>query len=143
VLHRASTVAPELFRKQARPRGAGASRPGRVIRWLPTQRSSEQYRAGSGSAIRLSAPKEIPVIYVYTHDSIGVGEDGPTHQPVEQIASPRAIPALITLRPANANATTMAWRLMRIECHLHRSGDRPTRLRAGSPRSASWLWRRT
>jgi len=63
-------------------------------------------------AIRLSALMEIPVIYVYTHDSIGVGEDGPTHQPVEQIASLRAIPGLITLRPADANETTEAWRLI-------------------------------
>ena len=51
-------------------------------------------------AIRLSALMEIPVIHIYTHDSIGVGEDGPTHQPVEQIASLRAIPGLIDLRPA-------------------------------------------
>lgn len=63
-------------------------------------------------AIRLSALMEIPVIYIFTHDSIGVGEDGPTHQPVEQIASLRAIPGLITLRPADANETTEAWRLI-------------------------------
>ena len=62
--------------------------------------------------IRLSALMEIPVVYVYTHDSIGVGEDGPTHQPVEQIASLRAIPGLITLRPADANETIEAWRLI-------------------------------
>ena len=46
---------------------------------------------------------EIPVIYIFTHDSIGVGEDGPTHQPIEQLASLRAIPGLITLRPGDAN----------------------------------------
>ena len=61
-------------------------------------------------AIRLSALMELPVIYVFTHDSIGVGEDGPTHQPVEQIPSLRAIPGLITLRPADANETVEAWR---------------------------------
>src|SRR6266849_4007753 len=53
---------------------------------------------------------EIPVIYIFTHDSIGVGEDGPTHQPVEQLASLRAIPGLITLRPGDANEVAEAWR---------------------------------
>jgi transketolase len=61
-------------------------------------------------AIRLSALMEIPVIHIFTHDSIGVGEDGPTHQPVEQLASLRAIPGLITLRPADANEVVEAWR---------------------------------
>jgi transketolase len=61
-------------------------------------------------SIRLSALMEIPVIYIFTHDSIGVGEDGPTHQPVEQLASLRAIPGLITLRPADANEVVEAWR---------------------------------
>ena len=64
------------------------------------------------AAIRLSALMEIPVIHVFTHDSIGVGEDGPTHQPVEHLASLRAIPGLITLRPADANETVEAWRLI-------------------------------
>lgn len=63
-------------------------------------------------AIRLSALMEIPVIHIFTHDSIGVGEDGPTHQPVEQIASLRAIPGLIDLRPADANEVTEAWRVI-------------------------------
>ena len=66
----------------------------------------------SRAAIRLSALMEIPVIHIFTHDSIGVGEDGPTHQPVEQITSLRAIPGLITLRPADANETVEAWRLI-------------------------------
>jgi transketolase len=61
--------------------------------------------------IRLAAIMEIPVIYVFTHDSIGVGEDGPTHQPVEQILSLRAIPGLITIRPCDANEVAEAWRL--------------------------------
>jgi transketolase len=60
--------------------------------------------------IRLAAIMEIPVIYVFTHDSIGVGEDGPTHQPVEQILSLRAIPGLITIRPCDANEVAEAWR---------------------------------
>jgi transketolase len=60
--------------------------------------------------IRLAAIMEIPAIYVFTHDSIGVGEDGPTHQPVEQLLSLRAIPGLVTIRPADANEVTEAWR---------------------------------
>ena len=67
-------------------------------------------------AIRLSALMELPVIYVFTHDSIGVGEDGPTHQPVEQLAALRSIPGLITLRPADANEIVEAWRAV-IERH--------------------------
>ena len=63
-------------------------------------------------AIRLSALMEVPAIYVFTHDSIGVGEDGPTHQPIEQLASLRAIPGLITLRPADANEVVEAWRVI-------------------------------
>lgn len=63
-------------------------------------------------AIRLSAIMEIPVIQIFTHDSIGVGEDGPTHQPVEQLASLRAIPGLITLRPADANEVLEAWKVI-------------------------------
>lgn len=60
--------------------------------------------------IRLSAIMELPVLYVFTHDSIGVGEDGPTHQPVEQLAGLRAIPGLITLRPCDANEVAECWR---------------------------------
>ena len=63
-------------------------------------------------AIRLSAIMEIPTIHIFTHDSIGVGEDGPTHQPVEQIASLRVIPNLIVLRPGDANETAEAWRVI-------------------------------
>jgi transketolase len=61
-------------------------------------------------AIRLSALMEIPVIHVFTHDSIGVGEDGPTHQPVEQLVSLRAIPGLLVFRPADANEVAETWR---------------------------------
>ncbi|MCI1279037.1 MAG: transketolase [Nitrospira sp.] len=63
-------------------------------------------------AIRLSAIMEIPVIHVFTHDSIGVGEDGPTHQPIEQLASLRAIPGLLVIRPADANEVVEAWRVI-------------------------------
>jgi transketolase len=55
---------------------------------------------------------ELPVIHIFTHDSIGVGEDGPTHQPVEQLASLRAIPGLIVLRPADANEVAEAWKVI-------------------------------
>jgi transketolase len=63
-------------------------------------------------AIRLSALMELPVIHIFTHDSIGVGEDGPTHQPVEHLASLRAIPGLIVLRPADAHEVVEAWRVI-------------------------------
>jgi transketolase len=62
--------------------------------------------------IRLAAIMEIPVIYAFTHDSIGVGEDGPTHQPVEQLASLRAIPGLSVIRPCDANETVEAWKAL-------------------------------
>jgi transketolase len=61
-------------------------------------------------AIRLSAIMELPTIFVFTHDAMGDGEDGPTHQPVEQLASLRAIPGLVTLRPADANEVVEAYR---------------------------------
>ena len=63
-------------------------------------------------ALRLSALMELPVIHIFTHDSIGVGEDGPTHQPVEHLASLRAMPGLIDLRPADANEVAEAWRVI-------------------------------
>jgi transketolase len=62
--------------------------------------------------VRLAALMELPVIFIFTHDSIGVGEDGPTHQPVEQLIALRAIPGLITLRPADANEVVEAWRVI-------------------------------
>src|SRR5690606_9832767 len=62
-------------------------------------------------AIRLAALMELPVTYVLTHDSIAVGEDGPTHEPIEQLASLRAMPGLSIIRPADANETAEAWRL--------------------------------
>ncbi len=61
--------------------------------------------------IRLAAIMELPVIYIFTHDSIGVGEDGPTHQPIEQLVALRAIPGLIVIRPADANEVAEAWRV--------------------------------
>ncbi|WP_069263267.1 transketolase [Paraburkholderia nodosa] len=61
--------------------------------------------------IRLAAIMELPVVFVFTHDSIGLGEDGPTHQPIEQLASLRAVPGLLTLRPADANEVAESWRV--------------------------------
>ena len=68
--------------------------------------------------IRLAALSHLPVIYVFSHDSIGLGEDGPTHQPVEQLAALRAIPNLVVLRPADPTETVEAWRV----ALLHRNG---------------------
>jgi transketolase len=73
-------------------------------------------------AVRLAALMKLPVIYVWTHDSIGLGEDGPTHQPIEHLAALRAIPGLDVVRPADANETAQAWRM----ALLH--SDRPTAL---------------
>jgi transketolase len=63
-------------------------------------------------AIRLSALMRLPVVTIFTHDSIGLGQDGPTHQPIEQLIALRAIPGLITLRPADANEVAEAWRVI-------------------------------
>ena len=60
--------------------------------------------------IRLAALMEQPTIYVFTHDSVGLGEDGPTHQPIEQLAALRAIPGLVDMRPADPAETNEAWR---------------------------------
>ena len=68
-------------------------------------------------AIRLSALMELPVIHIFTHDSIGLGEDGPTHQPVEHLASLRAIPGLCVIRPADANEVAEAWRVAMEQHH--------------------------
>jgi len=73
-------------------------------------------------AVRLAALMELPVIYVFTHDSIGLGEDGPTHQPIEQLASLRAMPNILVLRPGDANEVVEAWKLAIQQSH------RPTAL---------------
>ncbi|GAC1343573.1 MAG: transketolase [Acetobacteraceae bacterium] len=72
--------------------------------------------------IRLAAIMELPVIYIFTHDSIGVGEDGPTHQPIEQLVALRAIPGMVVIRPADANEVAEAWR---VALHMH---DKPVAL---------------
>jgi transketolase len=63
-------------------------------------------------AMRLSALMELPVVYIFTHDSIGVGEDGPTHQPIEHLAHMRSMPGLIVIRPADANEVKEAWKVI-------------------------------
>jgi transketolase len=68
-------------------------------------------------SVRLGALMEQPVIYVFTHDSIGLGEDGPTHQPIEQLAALRAMPNILVLRPGDANEVVEAWKLA--VCHVH------------------------
>ena len=73
-------------------------------------------------ALRLSAMMDLPIIYIWTHDSISMGEDGPTHQPIEQLASLRAMPGMIVLRPADANEVVEAWRV------IMRVRDRPVSL---------------
>ena len=72
-------------------------------------------------AVRLAALMQLPVTYVWTHDSIGLGEDGPTHQPVEHLAALRAIPGLDVVRPADANETAVAWRTIL----AHHTSDEP------------------
>jgi transketolase len=62
-------------------------------------------------AVRLAAMMRLPVVYVWTHDSVWIGEDGPTHQPVEHLAALRTIPNLVVIRPADANETAAAWRV--------------------------------
>ncbi len=73
--------------------------------------------------LRLASLMELPVLYVFTHDSIGVGEDGPTHQPIEHLASLRAIPHLTVLRPADANEVSEAWRIA-MDIEQYTSGER-------------------
>ena len=86
-------------------------------------------------AVRLAALPEAHVIYSWTHDSVGLGEDGPTHQPVEHLAAMRAMPGLRVIRPADANETAHAWRIA-VDC------DGPTALDPVPPgRSRSWRGR--
>ena len=76
------------------------------LRWRPSSIFSDYMRP----AIRLAALMETPSIFIFTHDSVFLGEDGPTHQPISQLLSLRSIPGLLVLRPCDANETTEAWR---------------------------------
>jgi transketolase len=69
------------------------------------------------ASIRLAALGQLPAIFIYTHDSIGVGEDGPTHEPVEQLAGLRAMPNLLVLRPGDANEVTECWKIIAEQQH--------------------------
>ena len=84
------------------------------------------------ASIRLAALMGIPSIFVYTHDSIGLGEDGPTHQPIEQLASLRATPNVDVVRPAGGNETGLAWR------HALKQTDRPTVMALSRQGLPSW-----
>ena len=100
---------------------------GAIVNGLDAERASARsapaflifsdYMKGS---IRLAAIMHIPSTFVFTHDSIGLGEDGPTHQPIEQLATLRATPNIDVVRPAGFNETALAWR------HALRQTDRPT-----------------
>jgi transketolase len=68
-------------------------------------------------AIRLGALMELPIIHIFTHDSIGVGEDGPTHQPIEQLANLRSLPGLLVIRPCDANEVVEAWKVVMKQQH--------------------------
>ncbi len=78
--------------------------------WRPFASTYLAFSDYQRPALRLAALMELPVVYVYTHDSVAVGEDGPTHQPVEQIAALRTIPGLDVVRPADANEVLEVWR---------------------------------
>jgi transketolase len=82
-----------------------------VSRLLPFGGTFFNFSDYTRPTIRLGALMETPVIYVFTHDSIGLGEDGPTHQPIEQLASLRAVPNLLVLRPGDANEAVEAWKI--------------------------------
>ncbi len=79
---------------------------GGFIPYAATFLTFSDYMRGS---VRLAALQKLRVVYVWTHDSIGVGEDGPTHQPIEHVAALRAIPNLTVMRPGDANETAAAW----------------------------------
>ena len=79
--------------------------------WRPTSATFFTFSDYMKNPIRLAALMGLPSIFVFTHDSVGLGEDGPTHQPIEHLAALRAIPRLVTIRPADANEAAGAWRM--------------------------------
>jgi transketolase len=79
--------------------------------WRPVGSTFLQFSDYMKNPIRLASLMHLPSVFVFTHDSVGLGEDGPTHQPVEHLAGLRAIPGLVTIRPADANETAAAWRV--------------------------------
>ena len=79
--------------------------------FITTPRPSSAFLDYMKPAVRLAALNHLPVTFVFTHDSIGLGEDGPTHQPIEHLASLRSLPNTVTLRPCDANETEEAWKI--------------------------------
>ena len=77
--------------------------------WRPFCSTFFSFRDYMLEPIRLAALMELPVVFVFTHDSIGLGEDGPTHQPIEHLAGLRAMPGIRVIRPADANESAQAW----------------------------------
>jgi transketolase len=109
----AATPAGRNFHFGVREHAMGAVMNGLALSKLRAYGSGFLIFSDYGRApIRLASIMEIPVIYIFTHDSIGVGEDGPTHQPVEQVLSLRAIPGLMTLRPGDANEVLESWKVI-------------------------------
>src|SRR5262249_23620408 len=102
-----------------REHGMGAILSGLALHggWMPYRPTFLIFSDYMRPAIRLAALSQLPVTYVFTHDSIGLGEDGPTHQPIEHLAALRAIPQLTVIRPADANETTVAWRVALTQRH--------------------------
>ena len=91
--------------------GGDHERHGAARRRLPVGGTFFVFSDYMRGAVRLAALSEAQVIYSWTHDSVGLGEDGPTHQPIEQLAALRAMPGLRVIRPADANETAQAWRM--------------------------------
>ena len=111
---RAEHARPQRLLRRARARhGRGRQRHGRARRDRAAVRLDvPAVRRLHARPIRLSALMGLPVAWVFTHDSVALGEDGPTHQPVEHLAALRAIPGLVVIRPADANETAEAWRVI-------------------------------
>lgn len=112
------TVGPDAFAGRniyygVREHAMGAMTNGLVLHggFRPVASTFLQFFDYMKNTVRLAALMEIPSIFVYTHDSVALGEDGPTHQPIEHLAALRAIPNCVVLRPADANETSQAWKI--------------------------------
>ena len=102
------TLTQALLQRRSRRFGKGMALNGGLIPYGGTFMTFSDYMR---PAIRLACLSEVQIIYVFTHDSIGLGEDGPTHQPIEHLAALRAIPHLFVVRPADVHEVREAWRL--------------------------------
>ena len=110
---RSSTPAADLIHYGIREHGMGGVMTGMAAHGgiLPVGGTFFVFSDYMRGAVRLAALSDVHVIYSWTHDSIGLGQDGPTHQPIEQLAAVRAMPGLRVIRPADANETAQAWRI--------------------------------